>query len=335
VVAGWEVIRSRFGGPSNSPYGGSSSVSAIDPDRGHWSSPDPTVAKSSSRTTQHAFYLEDAWQFQDRWLLLAGIRRDLSDHKRHEFFNASSFTQKLGGTAWRLGLTFRLNEGTSLYGQVSQGHDPVTNMLSMNLANRDFKLTTARQVEVGIKQQIGQGLGEWTAAAYRIEKDNIITRDPERPMVSVQGGKQHSQGLELSAMLRPHRDWRVEGNYALVDAKFDSLFEADGADRSGNRPANVPRQAANLWVHYQNGGWQASLGARHVGKRFANNANTSSTPAYTVFDAALAWQMRPGATLRLTGRNLANKVYSQAAISGTRVILGEGRRFDLTAEFKF
>lgn len=335
AVVGWEVSKAEFTHDNNSPYGGASVVSAIDPIRGYWSSPDPTLRKIDTDTTQHAFYLENAWRFHPHWQLLAGIRRDLADYSRSDRLTAAKFDKTLGGTAWRLGLSHQVRPGINLYGQVSQGHDPVTSLLTLNLANRKFKLTTARQIEAGIKQQFAQGLGEWTAAAYRIEKDDIITRDPERPSIAVQGGKQSASGLELNAILRPHAQWRLEGNYAIVRARFDELIEAGGADRSGNRPANVPRQTANLWAHYSQGDWQFSLGARHVGERFANNANTVRTASYTVFDSAIAWQIKPGATLRLLGRNLGDKLYSNAAVSGTRVILGDQRRFDLTAEFTF
>ncbi|WP_347484630.1 TonB-dependent receptor [Vandammella animalimorsus] len=339
AVAGWEVSRTDFTHTNNAPYGGSSTVPARWPQHGFWHSPDPTLPKFDTRTTAHAFYLEDAWQVQPRWLVLAGLRRDVSRYSRHERVRGTPFDKTLGGTAWRLGLTHQLSAGTSLYGQFSQGHDPITSMLTLNLANRDFKLSTARQLEVGLKQQFGQGLGEWTAAAYRIEKKDIITRDADNPRLSVQGGRQSAKGLELQAVLRPHPRWQLEGNWAWVDARFDELRASNGEDLSGKQPANVPRQNANLWSHLRlgqwHGQWQLSLGARYVGARFANNTNTVRTPGHTVWDAALAWQLRPGATVRLQARNLADKQYTNRAISGSQALLGGARRFDLTAEWMF
>lgn len=335
LALGWEVSAARFTGSNNSPYGGASTVSATDPAHGVWASPDPTLPKFDTDTTQHAFYLEDAWQLADDWLLLAGVRRDLYDISRTELVSGTPFDKTLGSTAWRLGLTHRLTAATRVYGQISEGSDPLTSILTLNLANRNFDLTTARQAEAGIKQRIGNGLGEWTAAVYRIEKDDIITRDPVTPSISVQGGSQHSQGLELSAVLTPAPNWRLEGNYALLDAEFDELIEAGGANRAGNRPSNVPRQVANLWAHYRLDAWQISLGGRYVGKRFGDNANTATLPAYVVMDAALSWQLDPRTTLRALGRNLADKVYANAAYGGNQYVLGEGRRMELVAEFKF
>lgn len=340
LVVGWEVSRANFGYASSGfDYSTTRPVGAA---YHGWDNTSAMIPRFTTAATTHDFYAEDAWALSDRWLLLAGIRRDLTDFDRKDLIGSGTFDKSLGGTAWRLGLTHKLNAQTSLYGQVSQGHDPVTNILTLNLANRNYKLTTARQIEVGLKQQFAQGQGEWTAAAYRIEKKDIITRDPNNSQLSVLGGKQHSQGLELSAVMRLSPSWRVEGNYAFVDAKYDQLIEAGGADRSGNRPSNVARNTANLWAHYTThssiGRWQASLGARAVGSRFADNANTALSGGYTVWDAALSWRPQAGSTYRLSVRNLTDKLYTYSAVSSAKAAQaypGEGRRVDLTAEFAF
>ncbi|WP_369826861.1 TonB-dependent receptor [Comamonas sp. 26] len=341
LVAGWEVSRARFNFARND-YAGSATIGVNEPSLSYWPNSSPMLPNYRTQATTHDFYVEDAWTLSDRWLLLAGIRRDLTDFDRKDLIGSGTFDKSLGGTAWRLGLTHKLNAQTSLYGQLSQGHDPVTNILTLNLANRDFKLTTARQIEIGLKQQFAQGQGEWTAAAYRIEKKDIITRDPNNSQLSVQGGKQSSQGLELSAVMRLSPSWRLEGNYAFVDAKYDQLIEAGGADRSGNRPSNVARNTANLWAHYTThssiGRWQASLGARAVGSRFADNANTALSGGYTVWDAALSWRPQARSTYRLSVRNLTDKLYTYSAVSSAKAAQaypGEGRRVDLTAEFSF
>ncbi len=338
LVLGWEMSQAKFRYAGNSD-GRITTMPVNTSPYAPWDSPSPMVQRFASQATTHDFYAENAWTLSERWLLLAGIRRDLTDMSRSEFTGNTPFDKTLGGTAWRLGATYKLNAQTRLYGQVSQGHDPVSNILTLNLANRDFQLTTARQVELGLKQQFGQGLGEWTAAAYRIEKKDIITRDPNNSQLSVQGGQQHSQGLELSAALRLSPHWRLDGNYALVDARFDALIEAGGANRAGNRPANVARQTANLWAHYTQDRWQASLGARAVGQRYADNANTASTPGYKVWDAALSWQPKPHSTYRLTVRNLTDKRYTYSAVASpngaAQAYPGEGRRLDVSAQFAF
>lgn len=335
AVIGWDVAKVNFRHTNNSPYGGSSTVTASNPSSGTWASPDATLAKFDTKTTMQAFYAEDAWQFADKWLLMTGLRRDTADVSRDERVSGTDFSKTLSGTAWRLGLTRHLSDATSVYVQASAGHDPVTSIVTLNLSNANFSLTKGKQIETGIKQSLGNGLGEWTAALFRIEKDDIITRDPTNPALSVQGGSQHSQGIELSAALTPWKHWRFEGNYAALQAKYDRLLEAGGANRAGNRPTDVPEQVGNLWVHYLIGPVQASLGGRYVGKRYADNANTVVLPSYTVADAAIAWQYNAQTTLRLFGRNLTDKVYATTSYGSQQFVLGQGRSVELVAEMKF
>ena len=336
IAMGWDVSEAKFTALNNSPYSGGSVVSASHPHNGYWDSPDVYQPRMASRIKQNAFYLEDAWQLHDRWQLMAGVRRDLYDFDRRDLLTSAGFDKTLGGTSWRVGLTHRINDRTSAYVQMSTGHDPVTSLLSLSQSQSGFTLSKGRQVEVGVKQQLANGLGEWTVAVFDITKKDIITRDPNRPSVSIQSGQQSSKGIELTGALNVSKALRFEGNVAYVDAQFDSLLEgAAGVDRSGNRPANVPRYSANAWAHYTTGDWRTSLGLRYVGSRYNNNANTSTLPSYTVADAVLSWKLKPDTTLSLVGRNLTNRVYAASAYSSTQWLLGSGRSVELTAHLRF
>jgi iron complex outermembrane receptor protein len=333
VAAGWEVSKAKFRTANNSPYGGSSVVSAFDPQHGTWNSPDATRARFDAELRQNAFYVEDAWKLSERWVLLAGLRHDQYAVARRELVAGTPFDKDLSGTSARLGLTYKLDPGTSLYAQYSSGHDPVNTLLTLNLANSAFTLSAGRQFEVGVKQQLRDNLGEWTFAVYDIRKDDIVTRDPNRPAISIQGGTQSAGGVELGGVLRANAALRLEGNVSYTDAQFDTLLEA-GGNRAGNRPLGVAKNTANLWAHWRIGAWQASAGTRYVGKRFANNANTTEVPAYTLFDAALHWQYSAHTTLSLFARNLSDRFYTNATY-GSQFLVGAGRQFEVAANLRF
>ena len=335
LVVGWDHSQSRLGVLNSSPYTGESTVSALNPNHGLWNSPDPYTRKLNNAIRQNALYLEDAWTIAPQWLLMAGVRRDWYDFDRRDLSSQATLAKKLSGTSWRVGLTHKLDERTSVYAQVSTGHDPVTSLLSLSASQSGFTLSEGRQIELGIKQQLPNQLGEWTAAVFDIRKKDIITRDPVRPTVSVQGGKQSSRGVELSAKVAPTRALRLEGNLAWVDAKFDELREGStGISRAGNRPANVPQLTANLWAHYSVGDWRASLGVRHVGKRYGDNANSSYLPSYLVTDAVISWRMNRQVSFNLVGRNLGNRSYAASSYGG-QWLLGTGRQLELNAQLRF
>ncbi len=334
VALGWDASEAQFRTASNSPYTGSSTVSAFDPVPGTWISPDPYLPRMASTLQQNALYIEDAWRINDQWLLMGGIRRDWYAFSRQDVVANTGFDKDLNGTSWRLGLTRKLTEQSSVYAQMTTGHDPVTSLLSIAASQTGFTLSKGRQQEVGFKQQLADGRGEWTAALFHIAKDDIITRDPNNSALSIQGGKQSSRGLELAGGFSVSPAWRLEANAAYTRARFDELIEAGGANRAGNRPANVPKITANLWGHYRAGDWRTSLGLRYVGDRYADNANSSRLPAYTVLDAVVSWNVNPTTTLSLIGRNLANRVYATAAYD-SQWLLGMGRSVELMAQMRF
>lgn len=335
AVAGWEVGSIAFTHINNSPFGGLSTVPDRSFDHGTWASRDPTLPMFSTDTRMQAVYLEDAVKLDERWLLLAGIRYDTVRVERTNLVTRAAFERKLSGTSLRAGLTYKVDSDTNVYAQASSGKDPVTSLVTLNLANADFKLTSGWQVEAGIKQRLPNDMGDWTAAVYRIDKRDIITSDPNNPAIAVQGGKQHSQGIELGASVAPASQWRIEGNIAALQARFDELVDSSGASQAGNRPPDVPELTANLWGHYMFGPWQMSLGARYVGKRFGDNANTLELPAYTVVDAAVSYRFDRSALLRALVRNLGDKTYAIATYGPTQAVLGERRHFEIRVEFAF
>ncbi|UTY59727.1 TonB-dependent siderophore receptor [Massilia sp. erpn] len=335
VVAGWETATINFTHTNNSPYGGASTVAPIGFNPGVFDSPDPLRPNFHTDTTTNALYLEDAYSFSDRLLLLAGLRHDRYKVERISLLGAAGFSSKLHANAVRLGLSWKLAADTSLYGQVSSGSDPVTSLLSLNLSNSRYKLTSSRQVEAGIKQSLANGKAEWTAALYRISKDDIITRDPANPALSIQGGSQSSRGAEVSASVALASAWRLEANAAYTDAQFDQLIESSKISRAGKRPANVPKISSNLWLNYRSEGWRAAIGARYVGERYIDNGNTQALPAYTTLDASLGWNVNRNLRVQLNLRNLTDKLYATTSYSDSQYLLGDRRHVELSAQWRY
>lgn len=335
AVAGWEVATINFTHTNNAPYGGASSVAPTGFDPGRFDSPDPFRPNFRTDTVTNALYAEDAWELSARWLLLAGLRHDRYRVTRTSLLGAAGFTSTLDSNAVRLGLTWKLAPGAALYGQVSSGSDPIGSLLSMNVAGSQYKLTTSRQVEAGFKQALAQGRAEWTAALYRISKDDILTRDPANPAQSIQGGSQTSQGAELSASAELAHGWRLDANAAYTDAAFDQLLEAGNVSRAGKRPANVPKVSANAWLAYRAEAWRAGAGLRHVGKRYIDNSNVQALPAYTTLDAALGWNISRRLQVQLNLRNLGDKLYATTSYGSSQYLLGDRRHAELTAQWRY
>jgi iron complex outermembrane receptor protein len=335
VVAGWEWSTINFLHSNNSPYTGYSNVPAMNFNPGVFDSPDPVKPSFATDTIANAFYVEDAYSINDQLQLLAGVRHDEYRVSRVSLLGAAGFNARLESASARVGFTYKLQPDTSLYAQYSTGSDPVTSILSLNLASSKFDLTRSRQAEAGVKQALAGGKVEWTAALYRITKDDIITRDPKNAALSIQGGSQSSRGAEFTASVNLASAWRIDANAAYTDAQFDELIEGGNVSRAGKRPSDVPKVSANLWLSYRGEGWRAGAGARYVGERFIDNGNTQALPAYTVLDASLGWNFSRNVLVQLNLRNLADKVYAVTSYSDSQYLLGDRRHAEVTVQWRF
>jgi iron complex outermembrane receptor protein len=200
-------------------------------------------------------------------------------------------------------------------------------------------LTKGRQVEVGAKGAVPAVRGEWTMALYRIEKRNLLSRDATNPNITQQIGRQSSTGVELAFAAELLRGWTVDTNVALLRARYDDyqeLVAGSLVSRDGMTPTGVPERAANVWTTCRFlPQWQASLGARYVGERQGNTANTTTLPSYTVLDAALAYDYASNLKFGLSVKNLADRVYAQSGTANVSWLLGAPRTVQLTARIGF
>jgi iron complex outermembrane receptor protein len=164
-----------------------------------------------------------------------------------------------------------------------------------------------------------------TGAAYRIVQHDILTRDPVNPLLTVQGGTQSSQGVELSMGWALTDAFSLGGSVSYSDAQYDELIEAGNIDRSGNRPINVPSTTAAANMAYRLPGVPVTLSAfaRHVSGFYTDTANSIFVNGRTTFDAAIAWALTDGATLTLRGRNLTDAFYGEySGYNSTDIYIG-------------
>ncbi len=227
--------------------------------------------------------------------------------------------------------------GTQIYAQYNRATAPITTLLLSNTARAAFDLSKGKSVEAGMKSSFLQDRGVFTVSLFKIRQDDILTRDPVTPSLTVQGGSREAKGVELDFSFAVTRQWQVGANAAFIDSKFTELREAGGADRSGNRPPNVTNQVFNLDTTYRLAGLPLTLGAavRHAGDFFTDNANTIRVKGHTVLDASISYRFS-SSTLTLRGRNLGDRFYADwSGYSTTQVYVAAPRSVDLTWTAQF
>jgi iron complex outermembrane receptor protein len=338
LVAGIDWYRTRLLHTNNSPYGGSSVVDPYDFDRGEFDSPDPTTPGRRATLQSTAFFVEDALDLTPQWKLVGGLRHE---HMRLDDNNLRSGirqSKSYDPTTGRIGLVWSATDTLSLYGQFATGTDPLSGSLSLPGGATDFDLTHGRQVEAGVKGLLPAIRGEWTAAVYRIEKRNLLSRDPEDPTITQQVGRQSSTGVELAFAAEPISGWTVQANIALLRARYDDFSEmSSGAlvSRDGNVPTGVPERMANLWTTWRFAPqWKLGTGVRYVGRRQTNAANSRWLPSYTVMDASLTYEYSRTLSFMLAVKNLTDRAYAVSGSDSTW-LLGAPRTVMLTTRATF
>ena len=86
------------------------------------------------------------------------------------------------------------------------------------------------------------------------------------------------------------------------------------------------------------GQWRVGGGARYVGERAGDNANSFWLDSYTVADAFVSWESQllgDKTRLQLNARNLFNREYYPSSGGNLRIAVGEPRELRLSASVDF
>ena len=291
--------------------------------------------------SSHAIFAEEAFNITPDWLIVGGIRLDDFKLDREVVDATSGATDVYGADydplTWRVGTVYSLLPETQVFAQYSKAAIPVTGLLFMSSSRASFDVSMGESYEAGIKSTFADGRADVTFSAFHIRQDDILTRDPLNPALTVQGGSQTSDGAEVALNWRPTDELSVGFSGTILKAEFDELLEGGGADRSGNRPANTPQQMADLVVTYSPEALPLSFtgSVRYNGDFYTSNANSIKVNDVTLFDAAVAWEA-PFGTLTVRGRNLTNEFYADwSGYSSSLVFIGEGRSVEVSLSTSF
>jgi iron complex outermembrane receptor protein len=220
----------------------------------------------------------------------------------------------------RAGLTYLFSNGIAPYFSYSQSFLPQPG-LDRNNDGRPFDASRASQYEVGIKYQPVGSRSLFTVALFELTKTNVLTRDPSAPLGSnsfVQTGEIRSRGAELEARTEIFRGMNAIGAFTYNDVKV-----TESTDFVGKMPILVPNTSTSGWLDYDfnalNISWLKGFGigggVRYVGRVFNDEANTSTTRSFTLFDAVLRYDNGPWRFL-INANNIFNEKYYSGSGGG-------------------
>ncbi len=282
-------------------------------------------------------FVQAWWQFGDRWSVLAGARHSKVEFKStdHYIVGANpddSGRKRYADTTVVGGLMFHASDALRLYASVGEGFEtPTFNELSYRAdgqAGLAFGLqdATSKDYEIGTKWHANDI--EWDAALFRADTDNELTvarnsggRSSYRNIPSAR-----RQGFETSLAMPLARDWRIEGSYTLLDAKFRSAYQIcmgtpcispNVTVPAGSSIPGVPHHQAQLRLQWTPGPWSTAVEFSASSHLVVNDAATEAAPGYGLvhLEVGRNWDLG-SSTLRGFARveNLLDKNYVGSVI---------------------
>lgn len=325
-----------------------STFSYLNPVYGH-EKPSTTVSASDSGQSDqlhnHALFLQDAVHLSDHWIAVAGLRYQAYSQVagRGRPFKANTDTSD---STWlpRAGLVYRATDTLSYYASYTQSLKPASTIAPLAsglVIDSGIAPEEARSWEVGAKLEIPGGLTS-SLALYDIKKKNVLVsqfNDVTKLTDWRTSGAARSRGLELDVAGQLSSRWSGIASYAYTDAKTtqDPLF-------AGNRLWNVARQTASVSAVYDAGNLfgagqlRVGAGARYVGRRPGDSANTFELPSYAVADAFATYDTRIGAQkvkFQLNVKNLFDRTYYTSSANTYFISMGDVRQVSLLTSFEF
>jgi iron complex outermembrane receptor protein len=288
---------------------------------------------------QFAGYAEDRLGVTDKVSVVVGVRGDHYHVNRYDELVFTTTESDHNGPGWNAGVVYDPVPSLALYGQYAAASDPVNSFSSIAANQQGFNLSPGNQVEAGVKQSVLSGRVEWTFAAYRIVKEDLLTPSVINPSLTEQVGRQSSRGVEGSVALNLGKV-RVNLNGTVLRARFDDFKATVGGSvvsLAGNVPINVPEKSANVLVFWEPApSWQARAVFRHVGRRFADNTNSAASliPSYSVLDLGTRWRATSRLAFDLRVDNTLDEVYADSG-SATAWLLGSPRSVSVSANILF
>ncbi|KHN53374.1 TonB-dependent receptor [Dickeya fangzhongdai] len=284
-------------------------------------------------------FMQDAIRFNEHWMLLGGVRYDHFDVMSGK---GRPFVTNTDGSDSRLipraGVVYNLNSWSSLYASYSESFKPNTSIATQI---GSMAPETGKSYEVGAKLDLPNRVTA-NLALFDIQKRNVMVSElVNGETVTRTAGKVRSQGVEMDVAGKLTDSLSLIGSYAFTDARVTS-----DPDNQGNEMTNVARHTASLFLTNDFGNLglhagddlRAGIGARYVGRRPGDAANSFFLDDYTVADAFVTYSVPINGykvKWQLNVKNLFDKTYYPSSGNNLRVAIGDPREVVLRASVDF
>ncbi|QHL86607.1 TonB-dependent siderophore receptor [Nibribacter ruber] len=304
----------------------------LNPDNQRKDIPDFITKPYNTKTVSNRFgvYAQDLISVSEKVKVLAGLRYSAIDTEGESTVTDAQTKKEVLGTTSsydyafspRTGVVFQPTQNMSLFVSYANSFTPNTGT-DVNMKPLDPSITD--QYEVGIKNELLNGLLSANVTAYQIKNSNFaqralflangVTANTNNNIKEL-AGEVTSQGVEVDIMSKPMLGWSLLGGYSYNDTRYTKSNTYAKNERLRYNPSHTAN--ASLFYSFQNetlSGLNLGATAFYVGDRLAGRNRTDANPNfklialpnYMLFDAHVGYTLqRVSVRLKLT--NLLNKL---------------------------
>lgn len=271
-------------------------------------------------------------------------------------------TRSVTNTSPRLSLEYKASKEIKLYttasrGFKSGGYNIRANTLAVPASSKPFDDEKLDSLELGAKMVLDEGRLELNTAVFHNKYKNVqlsvftsfidASGKPSFFGDFTNAGKATVQGAEVEFLWMPTTAWRLSGNLAALDAKYDEYIDRGVNVADQKKFSNTPKFQAGLNIEHNaslpfGGTLRSRLGVTYRSKVYPTTdlSEALAQAPYALVNAGLIWEKDKQLSFFLQGSNLTNKAYKTdgyniAALGVLDAFYGPPRTFTVGGTYKF
>jgi iron complex outermembrane receptor protein len=271
-------------------------------------------------------YAQLDWKTGTRWDVTAGIRLNETDESKFssdltlppftptvQFAEQSASRREIRPTE-TVGASYRLwadgKDEAVLYADYRDAFKPSALDFGPDYQPAVLRPETAKSYEGGLKGAVADGRLTYQAELFKLDFKNLVVATESGFLTNAAG--EQLRGAELESRYWITDILAVAANYSYHDARFTQylFFDIESnayVDVAGRELPLSPHHLASAGLLYEpREGFNATLVATYVGRRYLDEENTAPVGGYMKLDATLGYRLGHY-LLSLEGNNLTNQ----------------------------
>jgi len=278
------------------------------------------IATVNDRRMFTGQYAQVDWKPDTRWDVLGGIRfNEAYEHKNSSDlttpppqFASESVSKTMIRPSETIGASYRLwaagKEEAVAFADFRNAFKPSALDFGPDYTPELLSPETAQSYEAGLKGAISDGRLTYQAELFLMNFNNLVVATSAGALANAAG--ERLKGIEVETRYQFASDLALAANASYHEARFTQYLFFDGdssVNVAGRELPLSPHVLASVGLIYTpQAGFDSTIVAKYVGRRFLDEENTAAVGGYAAFDANVGYRFEKY-SITLEGTNLTNQ----------------------------